>query len=93
MANNTLEKQLTSLEVDVITKRILEKQLVVTYEVVNNFFQIIFLQDEHHGFLEDAEVTLLYKIQAYDPTKTKYYYWVRTLKTLHPDGLSPGSGC
>ena len=30
VANNTLEKQLTSLEVDVITKRILEKQLVVT---------------------------------------------------------------
>ena len=41
-------------------------------ESCKQFFQNHFLQDEHHGFLEDVEVTLIDKIQVYDPTKTKY---------------------
>ena len=42
------------------------------------FFQIHFLQDDHHGFLEDVEVTLIDKTPASDPTKREYY-WMRTL--------------
>ena len=51
------------------------------------FLQNHFLQDDHHGFLEDVEVTLIDKTQASDLTKRKYY-WMRTLKTLYPDGLN-----
>ena len=51
------------------------------------FLQNRFLQDDHHGFLEDVEVTLIDKTQASDLTKRKYY-WMRTLKTLYPDGLN-----
>ena len=50
------------------------------------FLQNHFLQDDHHGFLEDVEVTLIDKTQASDPTKREYY-WMRTRKTLYPDGL------
>ena len=49
------------------------------------FHQNHFLQDDHHGFLEDVKVTLIYKTQAADPTKREYYF-IRTLKTLYPDG-------
>ena len=51
------------------------------------FLQNHFLQDDHHGFLEDVEVTLIDKTQASDPTKREYY-WMGTLKTLYPDGLN-----
>ena len=51
------------------------------------FLQNHFLQDDHHGFLEDVEVILIDKTQASDPTKREYY-WMRTLKTLYPDGLN-----
>ena len=51
------------------------------------FLQNHLLQDDHHGFLEDVEVTLIDKTQASDPTKREYY-WMRTLKTLYPDGLN-----
>ena len=51
------------------------------------FLQKYFLQDDHHGFLEDLEGRLIDKTQASDPTKREYY-WMRTLKTLHPDGLN-----
>ena len=51
------------------------------------FLQNHFLQDDHHGFLEDVEVTLIDKTQASDLTKREYY-WMRTLKTLYPDGLN-----
>ena len=44
-------------------------------------------QDDHHGFLEDLKVTLIDKTQASDPTMREYY-WMRTLKTLFPGGLS-----
>ena len=46
-----------------------------------------FLQDDHHGFLEDIEVTLIDKTQTYDPTKRECY-WMRTQRTLHPDDLN-----
>ena len=51
------------------------------------FLQNHFLQDDHHGFLGDVEVTLIDKTQASDPTKREYY-WMATLKTLYPDGLN-----
>ena len=46
-----------------------------------------FLQHGHNGFLEDVEVTLIEQTQASDPTKREYY-WMRTLKSLYPDGLN-----
>ena len=39
-----------------------------------------FLQDDHHGFSNDAQVTLIDKTQASDTTKREYF-WMRTLKT------------
>ena len=43
------------------------------------FFQNHFLQEDHHGFLEDVEVTLIDKTQASNPIK-KEYYLMKTLK-------------
>ena len=37
------------------------------------FLQNHFLQDDHHGFLEDVEVIVIDKNQASDSTKRKYY--------------------
>ena len=37
------------------------------------FLQNQFLQDDHHGFLEDVGVTLNDKTQASDPSKRAYY--------------------
>ena len=51
------------------------------------FLQNHFLQDDHHGFLEDVEVTLIDKTQASEPTKREYHC-MRTLKTFYPDGLN-----
>ena len=48
------------------------------------FLQNRFLQDDHHGILEDVEVTLIEITQASDPTKREYY-WIRN---LHLDGLN-----
>ena len=55
--------------------------------VKQKFLQSHALQDNHKGFLEDVEVRLIDKAQGSDPTKREYY-WMRTLKTLHPDGLN-----
>ena len=51
------------------------------------FLQNDFSQCDHHGFLEDVEVTLIDKTQASDTTKREYF-WMRTLETLYPDGLN-----
>ena len=51
------------------------------------FLQIHFLQDDHKGFLEAVEFTLIDKTQGSDPTKRECY-WMRTLKTLYPDGVN-----
>ena len=51
------------------------------------FLQSHFLQGDHKGFLEDVEVRLIDKTQGSDPIKREYY-WLRTLKTLYPDGLN-----
>ena len=45
------------------------------------------MKDDCRGFLEDADVRLIDKTQDSDGTKLEYY-WMRTLKTLYPDGLS-----
>ena len=55
--------------------------------VEETFLQRQFLQDDHKGFLKDVEVTLIDKTQGSDPTKLEYY-WMKTLKTLFPDGLN-----
>ena len=55
--------------------------------VEQKFLQSQFLQDDDKGFLEDVEVILIDKTQGSDPSKRKYY-WMRTLKTLYPDGLN-----
>ena len=55
--------------------------------VKQKFLQSHFLQDDHKGFLEDAELRWIDKTQGSDPTKQEYY-WMRTLKTLYPDGLN-----
>ena len=73
VVKNTLAKQLTSLERDgIITKQMIEKQLVVIQKIVNNnFFKIFFCRDGHHGFQKDVKVTLIDKTQASDPTERK----------------------
>ena len=55
--------------------------------VKQKFLQSHVLQDDHKGFLEDVEVRLIDKTNGSDPTKREYY-WLRTLKTLYPDGLN-----
>ena len=55
--------------------------------VKQKFLQSHFLQDDQKGFLEDVEVRLIDETQGSDPTKREYY-WMRTLKTLYPDGLN-----
>ena len=46
-----------------------------------------FLQRDYQGFLKDAEVQLIDKTQASDPTKREFY-WATTLRTFYPDGLN-----
>ena len=46
-----------------------------------------FHSDGHNGFLEDFAVTLIDKTDGRDP-KNRENYWMRTLKTLAPDGLN-----
>ena len=40
-----------------------------------------------NGFLEDVAITLIDKTDGRDP-KNRENYWMRTLKTLAPDGLN-----
>ena len=40
--------------------------------VNQKFLQILFLQDDHKGFLEDVEVGLIDRTQGSDPTKREY---------------------
>ena len=56
-------------------------------DVKQKFLQSRFLQLDQQGFLKDVEIRLIHKTQASDPTK-KEFYWMRTLKTLYPDGLN-----
>ena len=55
--------------------------------VKQKFLQSHFLQNDHKGFLEDVVVRLIDKTQDSNPAKREYY-WMRTLKTLYPDGLN-----
>ena len=56
-------------------------------DVKQKFLQSHFLQRDHQSFLKDVEVRLIDKTQASDPTKREFY-WMRTLRTLYPDGLN-----
>ena len=58
--------------------------------VKQTFLQSHLLQRDHQGFLKDVEVRLIDKTQASDPTKREFY-WMRTLRTLYPDGLNTES--
>ena len=61
---------------------------MVTENVKQYFLQNHFLQRDHEGFLKDVEIRLIDdKAQASDPTK-RQFYWMRTLRTLYPDGLN-----
>ena len=55
--------------------------------VKQKFLQSHFLQADHKGFLKEMEVKLIDKTQGSAPTK-KGLYWMRTLKTLQPDGFN-----
>ena len=55
--------------------------------VNQKFLQSHFLQRDHQDFLKDVEVRLIDKTQASGPTKREFY-WMRTLRTLYPDGLN-----
>ena len=46
-----------------------------------------FYSDGHNGFLEDVAITLIDKTDGKDP-KNRKNYWMRTLKTLAPEGLN-----
>ena len=51
------------------------------------YMYVCILQCDHQSFLKDVEVRLIDKTQASDPTKREFY-WMRTLRTLYPDGLN-----
>ena len=55
--------------------------------VFTKFLQSHFFQDDHKDFLEDVEVRLTDKTQVSNSTKREYC-WMRTLKTLYPEGLN-----
>ena len=55
--------------------------------VQQKYLQCHFLQRDHQCFLKDVEIRLIDKAQASDPTKREFY-WLRTLRTLYPDGLN-----
>lgn len=57
-----------------------------TENVKQKFLQNHFLQDDHKGSLEDAEVRLIEKKQGSEAA-TREYYWMRILRSLFPDGL------
>ena len=53
-------------------------------KVKQKFLQSHFLQLDHQGFLRDVVVRFIDKMQASVPTK-RVFYWMKTLRTLHPD--------
>ena len=46
-----------------------------------------FYSDSHNGFSKDVATTLIDKTDS-RYSKNRENYWMRTLKTLAPDGLS-----
>ena len=59
--------------------------------VKQKFLQNNFLQCDQQGFLKDVKVRLIDKMQASYPMKREFY-WMRTVRTLYPDGLNIESG-
>ena len=55
--------------------------------VKQTLLENLLLQSDHQGFLEEEKVRLTDKMWASDHTKQKLY-WMRTLRTLYPDGLN-----
>ena len=43
--------------------------------------------EDHHGLLEDCEITLIYKTDSSDPTRREFF-WMYELKNLAPLGLN-----
>ena len=56
-------------------------------DIKQKFLHEHFSRDDHHGFEQDVSICLIDKTQPSDPHKREYY-WMRTLKTLNPDGLN-----
>ena len=46
-----------------------------------------FSSPDHRGFIDDVSVTLIDKTDGSDPKKQEDY-WMKTLKTMAPYGLS-----
>ena len=55
--------------------------------VKQRLLENLLLQSDHQGFLEEEKVRLTYKIQTSNSTKQELY-WMKTLRTLYPDGLN-----
>ena len=51
-----------------------------------------FYRDGHNGFLEEVAITFIDKTDGRDP-KNRENYWIRTLKTLAPEGLNIIEDC
>ena len=65
----------------------LEKLRALTWNIFSKNLKSRLLEPDQKGFLKDVEARLIDKIQRSDPSKREFY-WMRTLKTLHPDGLN-----
>ena len=52
-----------------------------------NYFHQHFLSEDHHGLLEDCEITLIDKTDSSDPTRREFF-WMYELKTFAPLGLN-----
>ena len=47
------------------------------------YFHQHFLSENHHGLLEDCEISLINKTDLSDPIRREFL-WIRKLKTLAP---------
>ena len=49
---------------------------------------LFWYSEGHEGFLKDVSITLIDKIDDASDYKKRENYWMRTLRTLVPDGLN-----
>ena len=52
-----------------------------------HLYEYFYSNYDHNCFLEDVTITLIDKTDGKDP-KDRENYWMRTLKTLAPDGFN-----
>ena len=87
MVSNIQVKLPTILEVGGTIINLKLEKLRNMENIKQKFLQSHFLQPDHKGFLKEVEVRLIDKAQASDQTMREFY-WMRTLRTLYPDGLN-----